>query len=147
MERTLTFFKPDAIDRKIVSEIYEKYIRPNGFNVVSINPVLVTRELILKHYEENLKNCDEDICNRVVEFYEGKMILVLILEKENAIKDMRKILGSTDPSKSAKDTIRGEYGDDCYEVADRERRSCRNIMHASDSIEEFEREYSVWFAK
>ena len=103
--------------------------------------------MILKHYEENLKNCDEDICNRVVEFYEGKMILVLILEKENAIKDMRKILGSTDPSKSAKDTIRGEYGDDCYEVADRERRSCRNIMHASDSIEEFEREYSVWFAK
>lgn len=144
-EKTLVFFKPDALERNIVNEIYEEFIYKNGFRVISINMVCVSRDLILRHYENNLKHVSKDIISRVVTFYEGKRILILVLEKENAIADFRKILGNSDPAKCDLNTIRGKYGEDSYELADKEGRSCKNIMHASDSISEFNREYMVWF--
>lgn len=145
MEETLIFFKPDCLNRELVHVIYEEFIFPNNFTVMSVKPITVTRKLILAHYEKNLVGCSQDVIERVVKFYEGKSILLMILKKEHAIFDMRTMLGNSDPSCSEPNTIRGKYGDDSYESADKEKRSCRNLVHASDSKEEYLRERKIWF--
>lgn len=147
IEKTLVFFKPDAIERNIVNDIFEKYIVGNGFKVVSLKPEIVTKEKILMHYKDNLKDKTLDIINRVIDFYNGKLIIILILEKENAILEFRNILGASDPIMANKNTIRGEYANDSYYIAEHEKRSCRNIMHASDSKSSFKYEFSIWFNK
>lgn len=144
MERTLVFFKPDAFERNIIYEIVNTYIIPMGFRIVSVKPIIVNKEKILEHYNENLKGKSQDIVQRVLKFYINKMILILVLEKDNAICDFRKILGTSDPSKSPNRTIRGDYCDDSYELAEKEKRSCRNIMHASDSYESYIKEFNIW---
>lgn len=147
MEKTLVFFKPDAIERNIVDTIFVEFIFKNGFDVIRIKPMLVTKDLITEHYKDNLKDKSEEIVRRVVDFYDGKWILLLILQRENAIKKMREILGDSDPITSGPETIRGKFGDDSYELAENEKRSCRNIMHAADSQESFQYEFSIWFKK
>lgn len=141
----MIFFKPDCLNRGLVHVIYEEFILPNDFVVMSVKPITVTRELILTHYEKNLAECSEEVIERVVRFYEGQSILLMILKKENAIKEMRTLLGTSDPACSSPTTIRGKYGDDSYELADKENRSCRNLVHASDSTQEYLRERKIWF--
>lgn len=145
MEETLIFFKPDCINRGLVHIIYEEFILQNDFVIMSVKPITVTRKLILAHYEKNLAECSKEVIERVVRFYEGQSILLMILKKENAIEEMRTLLGCSDPSCSAPFTIRGKYGDDSYELADKENRSCRNLVHASDSKHEYLRERKIWF--
>lgn len=145
VERTLIFFKPDAIERGIVNEIIEKYIIKNSFKIISVKPVVVCERQIFAHYNKNLRDKKEEIYKRVSEFYTDKMILLILLEKDNAILEMRRIIGMSDPVFSPSGTIRGDYGDDSYEQAEIEERSCRNILHASDSHDEFIREYDIWF--
>ena len=146
MEKTLVFFKPDAIERGIVDDIIDNFIIKEGFVIKSIKPVIVTPDKILEHYHKNLLNHSKEIYYRVLEYFVNKMILILILEKSNAIKDMRMILGHSDPSKSGPHTIRGKYCNDSYDLAESENRSCKNIMHASDSIQAFEAEFKIWYS-
>ena len=145
LEETLIFFKPDAIKLNLVNTIYKEFILKNKFKIISIKPMLVTKDLILKHYEKNLALCTSDVINRVVNFYDNELILLMILQKSKAIKDMRDILGNSDPSLASRNTIRGKYGSDSYLTAEKEKRSCRNLVHASDSYDEYIRERLIWF--
>lgn len=99
----------------------------------------------MEHYKKNLLNQPKEIEKRLLSYMANKYIIALILEKENAIESMRKLIGASDPSKADKNTIRGYWGNDSYEKAMKENRSCYNLIHASDSVEEYKREKKIWF--
>lgn len=60
-------------------------------------------------------------------------VIALILEKDDAANEARKLLGNTDPSKAEKGTIRGDLGEDSIYRGNVEKRACKNLVHASDS--------------
>lgn len=105
----------------------------------------VSSDEILRHYSDNLINSDDSIKKRVLDYFVNKEIIIIILEGPDIIKKVRRLVGESDPSLSSKETIRGRFGIDSYKQADIENRSCRNIIHASDSQTTFEYEKSIWF--
>lgn len=172
LEKTLVLIKPDAIERNLVGEIIKRF-ENNGFKILAMKMVKVDRKLAEEHYldskeqligmgKKTLENTNkEDVKNIfgtfdaleigktlrkwLVEFLENKKVIAMVLEGENAIKRVREIVGFTDPSKAAKGTIRGDFAADSIERANKEKRATRNLVHASGSIEEAEREIKVWF--
>ena len=73
-------------------------------------------------------------------------IIAIILSGENAIKEVRKITGYTDPTEAEKGTIRGDLGKDSIIKANKENRSVEILIHASGSIVEAENEIELWFS-
>jgi len=69
----------------------------------------------------------------------------MVFEGINAVGIVRKITGSTEPLSSDVGTIRGDFTIDSYEVADVDNRAVRNLIHASGSSEEAEKEINIWF--
>jgi nucleoside-diphosphate kinase len=64
---------------------------------------------------------------------------------DDAVALIRQIVGKTDPSKADKGTIRGDFGEDSFEAADKEGRSVYNLIHASGNDEEAALEVNLWF--
>lgn len=142
-EKTLIILKPDCLERDITTDCVEILLQLG--RIVELKCCKVSSNTILKHYEKNLKKVDEDIKNRVLDYFVNKYVVVLVLEGQDIITRVRKIIGASDPSLASKGTIRGDFGMDSYEIAELEKRSCRNIVHASDSIEAYNLEYNIWF--
>jgi len=174
MERTLVLIKPDGIERGLVGEIISRFEK-NNLKIVAIKSVKVSRELAEKHYlasyeqltgmgKKTLESSSEKdvleifgtkdpleigkkLREWLVEFLSNKMVIAMVLEGENAVSLVRKICGHTNPAKAEKGSIRGDFGIDSIEVANKERRSVRNLVHASGSIEEANREINIWFSE
>ena len=72
-------------------------------------------------------------------------IVAMVWQGMNAVGVVRKITGSTEPLNSVPGTIRGDYTIDSYHAADSDKRAVRNIIHASGSVEEAEKEMAIWF--
>ena len=70
----------------------------------------------------------------------------MVLEGPNSIELVRKLIGATEPSKALPGTIRGDFSSiESYPIANEKNRTVRNLIHASDSIENAEKEISIWF--
>jgi len=85
----------------------------------------------------------KQLIERQRKFMTSGPVVVMILDKENAPADARKIVGSTDPSKAEKGTIRGDFGNDSIYTANGEKRAVHNLVHASDP-ENAEYEISIF---
>ena len=83
----------------------------------------------------------------MIEFLISGPVVAMVVEGKNAVKKIREISGFTDPSKAKKGTIRGDLGRDSIIKANRERRAVKNLVHASGSKAEAEREIKLWFRK
>ncbi len=83
----------------------------------------------------------------MIDFLISGPVVAMVVEGKNAIKKVREITGYTDPSKAKKGTIRGDLGRDSIVKANKERRAVRNLVHASGSKAEAEREIKLWFRK
>jgi len=83
----------------------------------------------------------------MIDFLISGPVVAMIVEGKNAIKKVREISGYTDPSKAKKGTIRGDLSRDSIVKANKERRAVRNLVHASGSKAEAEREIKLWFRK
>ncbi|HEW93350.1 nucleoside-diphosphate kinase [Candidatus Geothermarchaeota archaeon] len=128
---TLIFLKPIAIQRGLVGEILSRFEK-KGFRFKALKLIRMTREKTEELYSIHRgKHFFEDLVNSIA----GKEIVAAILEGRNAVEVVRRMIGSTDPTKAEPGTIRGDYGLDITE----------NIIHASDSWESFIREAKILF--
>lgn len=146
MEKTLILFKPDANRRRLIAPILLNILQ-NQFLISEISVCNATKEMVYEHYKQNLTGDDGTILNRIYEYFSQSPIIAMTLEKENAIKDMRKLIGASDPITADKNSIRGKWSADSYAKAEREGRSCRNLIHATDSASAYKREYNIWFKR
>lgn len=165
MERTLVIIKPDGVKRNLIGEIIRRYEK-EGLRVVGMKMVEVPNDVIEKHYPADDKYVislgkKSEAAGDVIDDYytQGMMIInglreyltedpvvALVLEGEDAIKKVRAITGYTDPASAEKGTIRGDLGEDSILKANKEKRPVKNLVHASGTPEEAEREIDIWFS-
>lgn len=133
LEQTLIIVKPKSVKAGHTGEILLA-IEKSGFIPVRIESFVWHLAQVQEFYLEHAsKPFYKDMC----EFMSGKMSIVIVLEKVNAIDDLRTLIGHTDPQKAHEDSIRGKFGSDIDD----------NVVHASDSKESFQREYEIIFNK
>jgi len=144
-ERTLVLLKPDAVQRNLVGEIVGRFERA-GLKIVAMKFLLPTKEQIHAHYKIN-PSLPEKILDHLANFLSASPVTALVLEGNKAIPIARKLIGSTEPLQSDVGTIRGDYTLDSYDLADKDGRAVRNLVHASASESDVEQEIKVWFKK
>lgn len=142
-ERTLVLLKPDAVQRNLVGEIVGRFERA-GLKIVAMKLVLPTKDQAYTHYKLN-PNLPQTILDHLANFLSASPVVALVLEGNKAIPVVRKMVGSTEPLTSAPGTIRGDYTVDSYDLADKDGRAVRNLVHASSSQSDADQEAKVWF--
>ena len=135
-QKTLALFKPDVIDRNLSLKLIE-LIYKHGFVILAIETVNPSKELLEQHYKDLV---DKPFFPSLLKYMTSQPITALILEKENAVDDWRKLMGATNPDNAKQGTIRGDYGQK-HQTGN----TLKNLVHGSDSIENATREINLWF--
>lgn len=168
-ERTLVIIKPDGIQRSLIGEIIKRIERV-GMKFVAFK-FLVPREdqcwthynkddkwftekgeRIIKEKQENGLSVEKsaieygkDILRGNVTFFMSGPVLAMVVEGNQSVGVVKKLVGGTEPMTSDVGTIRGDYTLDSYALAGIDIRAVRNLVHCSDSPSEAEREVKIWF--
>jgi nucleoside-diphosphate kinase len=129
---TFTIIKPRAVANEYIGPIL-KMVNDAGFHIAAMKYIKLTRDLAEKFYAVH---SERPFFNDLVEFMTSGPIVVAMLEKENAVEDYRKLIGSTDPSKADEGTIRKLYAESIQ----------ANAVHGSDSDENAEIECNFFFS-
>jgi nucleoside-diphosphate kinase len=142
---TFVMLKPDAIEQHKSFDIMN-YFKKNGIFIGYFDIQIADEEKIKLHYSEHIQRFGEDFSHKMIDFFSGKAVLPVVLHGgENIINEVRAIVGATEPANAAKGTIRGDLGgNDCYELAAKQNRLVKNLIHASDSTENVTREIKIW---
>ena len=131
MEETLSIIKPDAMERNLEDEIKKIFIK-NNFEIIKEKKVKLDKKEAEHFYKvHETKPFYDDLCN----YLSSGPVLVMVLKKENAIADNRKIMGSTNPQDADQGTIRKQFGISID----------KNSVHGSDSKENAQKEISFFF--
>lgn len=130
-ERTFSIIKPDAVKRNLIGAILTRF-EQNGFKIIASKMVRLTREQAEGFYAEHQ---GKEFFAPLVEYMMSSPIVVSVLEKENAVKDYRTLIGTTNPETTEEGTIRKDFA-----LSQRE-----NSVHGSDSIENANREIAYFF--
>ena len=130
-EQTLSIIKPDAVERNLDNEIKEMF-KQNNFSIVKEKKIKIDKSEAESFYKgHETKPFYNDLCS----YLSSGPIVVMILEKENAILDNRKLMGSTNPKDANDGTIRKKYGISID----------KNSVHGSDSPENAKIEIDFFF--
>ncbi|GFO60470.1 nucleoside diphosphate kinase [Geomonas silvestris] len=133
MERTFAIIKPDAVERKVSGKVLAM-IEEAGFNIVGMKKIQLSKcEAEGFYYVHKERPFFGDLCS----FMSRSAVIVLALEKENAIADWRALMGATNPANADAGTIRKELGVSIEE----------NTVHGSDSPESAAFEIPYFFSQ
>ena len=130
-EQTLSIIKPDAVKRNLSEEIKNEF-KSNGFIIKNEKKIMLEKSEAEKFYQvHQSKPFYNDLC----EYLSSGPIVVMVLEKLNAVMDNRKLMGATDPKKAEVGTLRKKYGISID----------KNSVHGSDSLENAKIEIDFFF--
>ena len=131
IEQTLSIIKPDAVERNLDNEIKEMF-KSNGFKIIDEKKIQIEKVEAEKFYKvHETKPFYNDLCA----YLSSGPIIVMILEKEDAVLANRDLMGATNPKDAAEGTIRKKYGISID----------KNSVHGSDSIENAKIEIDFFF--
>lgn len=170
-ERTLVILKPDAIQRSLIGTILSR-IENTGLKFVAMKLLLPEADQCWKHYnkddewfmkkgtrivddrkaqnlpiEKEAIEYGKDIIKSNVDFFTSGPVLTFIVEGNQSVAIVKKLVGGTEPTTSDVGTIRGDLTVDSYALSSIDNRAVRNLVHCSDSPEEAEREIPIWFGE
>jgi nucleoside-diphosphate kinase len=130
-EKTLSIIKPDAVERNLDNEIKEMF-RNKGFSIIKEKKIQIEKLEAEKFYKvHETKPFYNDLCA----YLSSGPIVVMILEKENAVLGNRELMGATNPNDAEEGTIRKKYGISID----------KNSVHGSDSVENAKIEIDFFF--
>lgn len=144
MERTLVLLKPDAIKRGLVGKITCRF-EDAGFKIIGTKMVWIDKEFGQKHYFDVAERRGEKVLNVLLTFMTQGPVLAICLEGINAVENIRKMVGSTEPRQALPGTIRGDFAHVSFAHADKEGKAIENLIHASGNSEEAQHEIALWF--
>ena len=131
IEQTLSIIKPDAVERNLVEEIKNIFIKSN-LVIKESKKIHITKDEASEFYKvHQSKPFYNDLCG----YLSSGPIVVMILEGENAVKANRKLMGATNPNDAEENTIRKLYGISID----------KNSVHGSDSIDNAKKEIEFFF--
>lgn len=131
-ERTLSIIKPDAVKRDLIGTILARFEQA-GFKIVALKMRHLTREQAEGFY---LEHQGKTFFDPLVNYMMSAPIVIAVLEKENAVQDYRRLIGTTTPETADVGTIRKDFA-----LSQRE-----NSVHGSDSVESAAREIAYFFS-
>ena len=169
-EKTLVIIKPDGVQRSLIGDIIKRHERI-GLKLIALKFIIPTVEMIECHYTvdpewlrkvgektiggykaKNLPPPSDDpvvngrtVLKRLCKYMKSGPVVAMVWQGAHAVGIVRKIIGSTEPMTSDVGTIRGDFVTDSYVMSGAEDRAIRNIVHASESAEEAEKEIKIWF--
>ena len=130
-EQTLSIIKPDAVERNLEAEIKEMF-QDKGFKIVKDKKIQITKSEAEQFYKvHETKPFYSDLCA----YLSSGPIVVMVLEKENAVLGNRELMGATNPKDAEEGTIRKKYGISID----------KNSVHGSDSVENAKIEIDFFF--
>ncbi len=169
-EQTLVIIKPDGVQRSLMGEIMSR-IERTGLKFVAVKFLLPEADQCWKHYnkddewfnkkgtrviedrtthgmpiEKSVMEYGKDIIQSNVDFFTSGPVLAFVVEGNQSVAIVKKIVGGTEPATSDVGTIRGDLTVDSYSLSSLDNRAVRNLIHCSDSPEEAQREIPLWFA-
>ncbi len=131
IEQTLSIIKPDAVERNLDGEIKEMF-KNKGFQILKEKKIQIEKSEAEKFYKvHETKPFYNDLCN----YLSSGPIVVMVLQKENAVKENRELMGATNPEDADEGTIRKKYGISID----------KNSVHGSDSIDNAQVEINFFF--
>ena len=131
IEQTLSIIKPDAVERNLQEEIKVEF-KNNGFEIINEKKIHISKEEAEKFYKvHESKPFYNDLC----EYLSSGPIIVMKLQKENAVLENRKLMGATNPQEADDGTLRKKYGISID----------KNSVHGSDSVENAKLELDFFF--
>ena len=131
IEQTLSIIKPDAVERNLSEEIKEIF-KKNKFNILKEKKIKIEKSEAEKFYQvHQSKPFFNDLCS----YLSSGPIIVMVLERENAVIENRKLMGATDPKNAEEGTLRKKYGISID----------KNSVHGSDSPENATNEINFFF--
>ncbi len=170
IQQTLVLIKPDGVARGNIGDIISRFERI-GLKIMAMKMILPKSEEADKHYaltEEWMqgvytkaktkyeaagesfpyadhKEYGKVIKDGLVDFLMSGPIVAMVLEGEQAVALVRKLVGATEPMSADPGTIRGDLSPDSYQLANNQNRPLRNLVHASGTVDEAKNEISIWF--
>jgi len=121
MEKTLIIVKPDAVEKNLIGSILN-FFETKNFEIIQLEMMALSDEMLNEHYSHLT---DKPFFPEIVEFMQSSPVVVATLQADNAVEKVRDLVGVTDPSEADEGTLRKIYGTDVM----------RNVIHASDSVE------------
>ncbi len=169
-ERTLVIIKPDGIQRTLIGEIVRRYER-TGLKLAALKMTIPTEDFVERHYTvdpawirkvgeksiasyqgkgleapfKNPEDCGRAVLGRLKKYMTSGPVIAMVWQGNKAVGIVRKITGGTEPLTSDVGTIRGDFTVDSYDMSDLDERAIRNLIHASGSVDEAEKEIAIWF--
>lgn len=169
-EKSLVIIKPDGVQRSLIGEIIKRFEQV-GLKLIALKFEIPTKEKTKQHYTidpswiekagekslqsyikqgvdvSSLKSIDLGIkiLEKLQKYMSSGPVVVMVWQGAHAVDVIRKLVGGTEPRTSDVGTIRGDFVHDSYEISNIENRSVRNVVHASGTIEEAEKEIQIWF--
>ena len=172
-QQTLVLIKPDGVKRGIIGKIVGR-LEDTGLRVCAMKMIWPDDELAKKHYPldedwakqvfkkskdsavkekrkfewKNHMEFGENIQSALRNFIREAPVVAIVIKGSHAVEIVRKLVGSTEPKQAMPGTIRGDFiSIESYEIADANKRAVRNLIHASDSVDNANREINLWFKK
>ena len=169
-ERTLVIIKPDGVQRSLIGEIIKRYER-SGLKLIGIKMLVPSADFVEAHYtldpgwkmangtkviqaakdkgiiprtEDPIEQADF-VLSTLKKYLSSGPVVAMVWQGAHAVKIVRKITGGTEPLTSDVGTIRGDFVLDSYQLGDMGNRAVRNLVNASGSVDEAEKEISLWF--
>lgn len=175
-QRALLIIKPDGVQRGLLGKIVSRFEQV-GLKIIGLKFEMADEKKVIVHYPETdvwfrkvgertltnyaKKRLDakkvfntndaiqigRTVKKWLITYFQESPVLIMALESYDCIEICRKLSGNTIPVLAAPGTIRGDFSHDTIDLANEQNRPLRNIIHASDTIEDGEKEIKVWFAK
>ena len=131
IEKTLSIIKPDAIERNLHDQIKNEF-KNNGFQILKEKKIHISKDEAEKFYKvHESKPFYNDLCS----YLSSGPIVVMCLQKDNAVSENRKLMGATNPKDAEEGTLRKKYGISID----------KNSVHGSDSVENANLELDFFF--
>ena len=131
LEQTLSIIKPDAVERNLAEEIKNEF-KSNGFTIINEKKIKLEKSEAEQFYKVHQS---KPFYNALCEYLSSGTIIVMVLEKNNAVIENRKLMGATDPKNAEEGTLRKRYGISID----------KNSVHGSDSVENAKKEIDFFF--
>jgi len=173
-QRSLILLKPDAVQRGLMGKIIKRFEQV-GLTIIGLKFIWATENQIIDHYpstdkwfttvgQRTLTNYQKKgldaakvfgttdaiaigktVKQWLIKYLQQSLVLIFVLEGYDAIELVRKLCGNTIPLLAASGTIRGDFAHDTIDLANEQLRPLKNLIHASDTVEDAEKEVRVWF--
>ena len=145
-ERTLVVLKPDAVVRGLAGRIIQRF-EDAALKIIAVKMREMDADFARKHYFDLEERLGAAVYNATASFMQRGPVIAFVLEGEDAVATVRKIVGTTYPNEAQPGSIRGDFAHQSKVVAATTGKAVANLVHASGNREEAEYEVNLWFDK